>query len=106
MEEISAAGEASSDALDHCRLSKQGWAVLFAARKKTLSEGEVKELILRIDTSGDGRSTGMNLGHWYPAAQISRFCSNHSLALVLAFGFPRKGLSGASVEPLAFRGKV
>jgi Ca2+-binding EF-hand superfamily protein len=36
------------------RLSKQGLAALFANKTHTLSEAEVKELMLRIDTSGDG----------------------------------------------------
>jgi hypothetical protein len=37
-----------------CRLSKQGLAALFLAKNKALSEGEVEELMFRIDTSGDG----------------------------------------------------
>jgi Ca2+-binding EF-hand superfamily protein len=52
--ENSAAEEASTDALDKSRLSKQGLAALFAAKNKTLSEGEVEELMMRIDTNGDG----------------------------------------------------
>ncbi len=50
----SASEESSTDALDRCRLSKQGLAALFASKNKTLSEGEVEELMLRIDASGDG----------------------------------------------------
>jgi Ca2+-binding EF-hand superfamily protein len=53
--ENSAAEEASTDALSKCRLSKQGLAALFAAKNRTLSEGEVEELMMRIDTSGDGK---------------------------------------------------
>ena len=53
--ENSAAEEASTDALGKCRLSKQGLTALFAAKNKTLSEAEVEELMLRIDTSGDGK---------------------------------------------------
>jgi hypothetical protein len=53
--ENSAAEEASTDALDKCgRLSKKGLAALFAAKKKALSEAEVKELMMRMDTSEDG----------------------------------------------------
>ena len=53
--EDGAAEEASTDALDKCgRLSKKGLAALFAAKKKALSEGEVKELMMRMDTSEDG----------------------------------------------------
>jgi hypothetical protein len=52
--ENSAAAGASTDALDKCRLSKQGLAALFAAKNKTLSEGKVEELMLRIDTDGNG----------------------------------------------------
>ncbi len=38
----------------NCRLSKQGLAALFAAKNKTLSEGEVEKLMMRIDTDGNG----------------------------------------------------
>ncbi len=40
--------------MDKYRLSKQGLAALFAAQNKTLSDAEVQELMLRIDTGGDG----------------------------------------------------
>jgi hypothetical protein len=36
-------------------MSKQGLAELFAAKKMTLSEGEVEELMSRFDTNGDGQ---------------------------------------------------
>ncbi len=58
-DENSAAKEASRDALDNYRMSKKGLAALCAVRKKTLTEGEVKKLMMKIDTSGDGEvSTG------------------------------------------------
>ena len=52
--ENSAAEDASTDALDKCRLSKKGVAALFAAKEKALSEAAVKELMMRMDTSEDG----------------------------------------------------
>jgi hypothetical protein len=73
---------------DNCRMSKDGLAALFASRHKTLSKGEAEELMMRIDTSGDGEVDWHEFRAWYPAAQISRFCSNHSpwlLSLPLAF---------------------
>ena len=36
-------------------MSKQGLAALFAAKKMTLSEGKVEELMSRFDTNGDGQ---------------------------------------------------
>ncbi len=70
---------------------------MFAARKKTLSEGEVKELMLRINTSGDGEVD------WHAFWALVRSRSDlemlfkcFPLALVLAFGFPR----GSTDAPL------
>jgi hypothetical protein len=98
-DENSAAEEASRDALDNCRMSKQGLAALFAARKKTLSEGEVKELMMRIDTGGDGEVD------WHEFRALVRSTSDlemlfksFPLALVLAFGFPT-GSTDAPLKP-------
>jgi len=45
---------AFTDALDPLRISKQGLATLLAAKNVVLSEGQVDELMQRIDTDGDG----------------------------------------------------
>jgi hypothetical protein len=94
----SAAEEASTDAVDKCCLSKQGLAALFAAKNKTLSEGELEELISRSDANGDGvidfnefrtlvRST----------SDLEMIFKSLPLAQVLAFCFPK----GSAAEPLA-----
>jgi hypothetical protein len=98
--ENSAAEEESTDALDKCgRLSKKGLAALFAAKKKALSEGEVKELMMRMDTSEDGEVD------WHEFRALVRSSSDlemlfksFPLALVLAFGFPR-GSTDAPLKP-------
>jgi hypothetical protein len=79
---------------------KQGLAALFAARKKTLTEGKVKELMMRIDTSGDGEVD------WHEFRALVRSSSDlemlfksFPLALVLAFGFPTAS-TDASLKPL------
>jgi hypothetical protein len=84
---------------DNCRMSKDGLAALFAARKMTLSKGEVEELMMRIDTSRDGEVD------WHEFRALVRSSSDlemlfksFPLALVLAFGFPR-GSTDAPLKP-------
>ena len=66
--ENSSAEEASTDAPDKCCLSKQGLAALFAA-EKTLSEGKLEELMVRIDTDGNGEID------WYEFRALARSSS-------------------------------
>jgi hypothetical protein len=84
---------------DNCRMSKDGLAALFAARKMTLSKGEVEELMMRIDTSRDGEVD------WHEFRALVRSSSDlemlfksFPLALVLAFCFPR-GSTDAPLKP-------
>ena len=67
--ENSAAEEVLTDAPNKCRLSKQGLAALFAAEKKTLSEGKLEELMVRIDTDGNGEID------WYEFRALARSSS-------------------------------
>jgi hypothetical protein len=96
--ENSAAEEASTDALDKCRLSKQGLAALFAAEKKTISEGKLEELMVRIDTDGNGEID------WYEFRALVR--SSSELEMMFR-GLPLERVLascfaiGAPDEPLA-----
>jgi hypothetical protein len=92
-----AAEDASTDALDKCRLSKKGLAALFAAKEKALSEAEVKELMMRMDTSGDGEVD------WHQFRALVRSSSELEMLFkalplerVLASCFPR----GTADDPL------
>jgi len=91
-----AAADASTDALDQCRLSKQGLAALFAANK-TLSDAEVEELMLRFDTGGDGEV------RWHDLRALVR--SSSELEMIFK-GLPVERVlaacftSGAAEDPL------
>jgi hypothetical protein len=91
-----AAGKASTDALDQCRLSKQGLAALFAANK-TLSDAQVEELMLRFDTGGDGKV------RWHDFRALVR--SSSELEMIFK-GLPLERVlaecftSGAADDPL------
>jgi hypothetical protein len=85
-----AAEDALTDALNQCRLSKQGLAALFA-QNKTLSDAEVEELMLSIDTGGDGEAAD-----WHEFRALVRSSSEVEMIFkglpverVLASCFPR-----------------
>jgi len=92
-----AAADASTDALDQCRLSKQGLAALFAGQNKTLSDAEVEELMLRFDTGGDGEV------RWHDLRALVR--SSSELEMIFK-GLPVERVlaacftSGAADDPL------
>jgi hypothetical protein len=94
--ENSAAVEASA-ALYKCRLSKQGLAALFAAKNKTLSDAEVEELMLRIDTDGDGEIDWLEFRALARSnSDLEMFFKGLPLDRVLASCFVR----GAADDPL------
>ena len=89
--------QSEEDSLHKIRMSKQGLAAFFAAKKITLREGEVEELLSRFDTNSDGEVD------WREFLALVR--SNTELEMVfkalplhrvLASCFPR----GAADDPL------
>jgi hypothetical protein len=92
-----AAGKASTDALDQCRLSKQGLAALFAANKTLSDDAQVEELMLRFDTGGDGEV------RWHDFRALVR--SSSELEMIFK-GLPLERVlaecftSGAADDPL------
>jgi hypothetical protein len=97
-----AAEEASTDALDQCRLSKQGLAALFAANK-TLSDAEVEELMLRIGTDGNREFDWLEFRALVrSSSELEMIFKGLPVERVLASCFPR----GTADDPLeAFFGQ-
>ncbi len=95
--DTSAAEEVSTNALGKSRLSKQGLAALFASKNKTLSEGEVEELMMRIDTDGNGEIDWLEFRALARSnSDLEMFFKGLPLERVLASCFTR----GTSDDPL------
>ena len=63
-----------TEALDNHRMLKKGFAALIAAKKVTLSEDVVKELVSRIDTCGDRQADKS------PQVREGRSCKNSAIS--------------------------